>query len=151
MIVVTVIAVIALAVFMIFLLREVVTEEELTEGHQSLLADVTKQFRAVHESVQRLDNRGHRRRLEALLGELEEFFRDEHLERLRADLAAAGNLRDEARADREHYQRQMEALRAEWQAESRQLRDEVRTDRELHQRQMEALWKRCSGESSTEG
>ena len=137
MIVVAVIAVIvnALLIFLLLGMFDVVTEEELKEQlkkvHRSLLAelaDVTEQVTEVRKSVQTLDNRGHRKRLEGLLGNLEELFRDEHLERLRADLATAGSLRDDARADRKA-----------WQAAIQQLRDDDRADREHFQRQMEAL------------
>ena len=138
--VIVVIVVIALLILLLVAMSDVVTEEELEKElekklrkvHRSLLEDVTEQFTGVHRSVQTLDNRGHRRRLEGLLGNLEELFRDEHLERLRADLAAAGNLRDDARADREAWRAEIRELRKE-------LHEEARADRKHFQDEITRL------------
>ena len=134
--VIVVIVVIALLILLHVAMSDVVTEEKLEKKlrkvHRSLLEDVTEQFTKVHRSVQTLDNRGHRRRLEGLLGNLEELFRDEHLERLRADLAAAGNLRDDARADRGAWRAEIRELRKE-------LHEEARADRRHFQDEITRL------------
>ena len=117
MIVVTGIAVIALAALLIFLilamqaLSEVVTEE-LKKGHKRVMQTLGNH----------LDDHG--TRLEDLLKKFEKLLRSKRVE----GLATVGDLRDEARNDRKA-----------WQAEILELRKEARDDRQHFQREIHRL------------
>ena len=121
MIVVTGIAVIALAALLIYLiltmraLSDVVTEE-LKEGHRSVM--------------QTLDNHlgDHGTRLEDLLWKFEKLLRSKRVE----GLATVGDLRDEARNDRKTWQAAILDLRKE----ARDLRKEARDDRQHFQHEI---------------
>ena len=67
-------------------------------------------------------------------------------EEARADRAAAETT---AEADRAAAEARAEANRAAWQAESRQLRDEARADREAFHREMQALQRQVLDLTST--
>lgn len=133
-IVVAVVAVIvnAILIFIILAVLDVVTEDDLKEQlrkvHRLLISDVKEQFedkrfKDLPKRMQKFDDLGEdiKKLLRALNERLERMERID--ERLDEHLATVGDLRKDARADRN-----------EWRTESRDLRNAAKEDRENLQR-----------------